>query len=340
MPMKEYSIKSIIDEVLFASFPEAFNDPYDVCFSYNIGYIYKIIMQSNKLANYFFHKYCQKYIGYYENYKSYKEYEAASETVWHDFMEEKYKAGILNAIQEEIDKILYYLKNKNIIACFSKNSINETMWAHYASQGKGLVVEYKIQEINNVVRSYLNKIEFTTLSTECKKIFGLHPVEYSEQKFDGTDFVIRKLKEKSLKKNKHSDPDVFNLETFTQHCIQPKTDIFAGLMLTKNKTWEYEQEYRLVLPYYGSDMLFLEEMIKNMKRNSYILIGHIKPTAIYMGEFIDESNMINLCYISKAKGIPLYKMTTSYSINNFGLMPVLLNKEKIELYLSSKIQTQ
>ena len=64
---------------------------------------------------------------------------------------EKHQAD-LKPYLPEIKKYMYKLRETWGIACFSENSDNLLMWAHYSDNHKGFVCEYDLAEIYNQLK--------------------------------------------------------------------------------------------------------------------------------------------------------------------------------------------
>ena len=71
-------------------------------------------------------------------------------------------------------------------------------------------------------------------------------------------------------------------------------------MLTKSKSWEYEQEWRLF------------KLAAPSECTPYKLVSNMKPSAVYLGARIKEHNKQRLIKICKEKGIPCYQMLPQY----------------------------
>ena len=88
-------------------------------------------------------------------------------------------------------------------------------------------------------------------------------------------------------------------------------------MLYKSKSWEYEDERRIVLPNHNIN-------------ESFARIGKIKPKAIYLGEFIPFADKYTICCIARSKGIPIYQMSSSLDKKRFGLSKHNLTEAEID----------
>jgi hypothetical protein len=94
------------------------------------------------------------------------------------------------------------------VSCFSTNILNILMWAHYAEEHKGIVIEY---DVNRILRRCMDN----------DMSIGLQEVEYSNIK-----------------------PKIKNLLIITD---QERNKEMAKIAGTKSNDWRYEKEWRLIL---------------------------------------------------------------------------------------------
>lgn len=155
------------------------------------------------------------------------------------------------------DDILYKITDNFRMTCLTTEPYNILMWAHYANKHEGICVEYDISKLSNIERGYiLRKIEYDTDLT-----------------FDY---------------NIESD-NLFNIKNDLQyHTIDSKYPI--DIFFIKHKTWQYENEYRLIT--YKGNNEKIELPIKH----------------IYLGKNIKDIYQKSIEELANKKNIPLSKM--------------------------------
>lgn len=155
------------------------------------------------------------------------------------------------------DDILYKITDNFRMTCLTTEPYNILMWSHYANKHEGICVEYDISKLSNIERGYiLRKIEYNTDLT-----------------FDY---------------NIESD-NLFNIKNDLQyHTMDSKYPI--DIFFIKHKTWQYENEYRLIT--YKGNNEKIELPIKH----------------IYLGKNIKDIYQKTIEELANEKNIPLSKM--------------------------------
>lgn len=155
------------------------------------------------------------------------------------------------------DDILYKITDNFRMTCLTREPYNILMWGHYANKHEGICVEYDISKLSNIERGYiLRKIEYNTDLT-----------------FDY---------------NIESD-NLFNIKNDLQyHTMDSKYPI--DIFFIKHKTWQYENEYRLIT--YKGNNEKIELPIKH----------------IYLGKNIKDIYQKTIEELANEKNIPLSKM--------------------------------
>ncbi|PJG62232.1 hypothetical protein CV016_13455 [Yersinia kristensenii] len=98
---------------------------------------------------------------------------------------------------------------------FSRKALEPMMWAHYAAGFSGCVMIYSAQELTSTINNIRIQLK-DNLFSDYPVSFPVKPITYSNQS-----------KEISI--------------------LDPTSNIFE-LILTKNKFWKYESEYRMFVP--------------------------------------------------------------------------------------------
>lgn len=153
--------------------------------------------------------------------------------------------------------ILYKITNNFRMACLTTKPYNILMWAHYANRHEGICIEYDISKLSDIEGNYiLKKVEYNTNLT-----------------FDY---------------NIESD-NLFNIKNDLQY-YSTDSKYPIDIFFMKHKTWQYENEYRLIT-YKGSN-----EKIE-------LPIKHI-----YLGKNIKDADQKVIEELANEKNIPLSKM--------------------------------
>ncbi len=175
------------------------------------------------------------------------------------------------------------------IACLCEEFDSTLMWAHYAKNHSGFVLEYDLSVLEN------------------NSSMMICPVIYSDHRFDSTEFYINfikeLIKEKCFEKYKISYKTSEKLDLLS--IIQP--------FVYKSINWIYENEWRIIMNH------------KNDKGQPFFL--DIKPTAIYMGDKIAKNNKEELIKISNEKNINIYQMFVDYSSFEYKLDHKIIRKK-------------
>ena len=128
--------------------------------------------------------------------------------------------------------------------------------------------------------------------------YSIAPVIYRENRYDASAGFMSMLSNWLIENNKIPMTNVY-YDMF----LPTKT------MLTKNKSWEYEQEWRLF------------KLAAPSECTSHKLLSNMKPSAVYLGARIKEHNKRRLLKICKEKGIPCYQMLPQYFTSTYESEP-------------------
>jgi hypothetical protein len=127
------------------------------------------------------------------------------------------------------------------------------MWAHYANNHKGVCLEYDTQNFDdNVIKL-------------------LHPVCYSRNRIDVTEYLIGK--------------NLFYQEIITK------------IPLIKSTEWKYEREWRLAKH---------EPGLQKGENGESLQIG--RPKRVYLGAKISKEHKTAICCLCIQLNIPVVKM--------------------------------
>lgn len=285
---KKYSLDDVKNETITGITNDYMNDPYDCHFYMNINRAKEYIIKNNLIETL---KMCTN--------RDLSPFDLDSLIV-----------HIANHLEKCIELNFY-------TSCFTKNINKEIMWAHYAGDSRGYAIEYDYDEI-------IKKVKRVKLNDQFKAS-EISKVDYVCKKSDSTDLFIDYLE--TLKfaycNFRKKFLDVRNIPLYI-HYYGKFVEAYKKIAFEKNKDWEYEREYRLIVP--NQDVENGYDLLSGHK----VSIDNIKPTAIYLGEkcFDENKNLEQikeLIKIARSKNINIYIMSSDYYNSNF-----CLNYKKLE----------
>ncbi len=178
-------------------------------------------------------------------------------------IEEMYDFDRLRKTNAEVVSDINTAFSSDAVFCSTVDKNNLLMWAHYADRHRGALIEY-------------------TPSVEKDSVFlASKPVCYSPE---------RPLPYKD------AAAMVVGLEKNQDEVIQ---DIIERLVYTKSKEWEYEQEYRLFVPY----------MLKPEQEFTTLKFGSEELTAIHFGCRMQDEEMQEMQVLAQSinPNVKLYR---------------------------------
>lgn len=279
--VSEYSIQNLLDDTVWCSNASDFNDPYDssLCFDFD-----KIINESLIDS-------AQTYL------KDLDEFQL-NEDVLNEMRNSSdpyrtiiqqgasaTKTEIDSKMEEQILQVIHNVTQKNIvemnkqfnnglqngykICSFSERIDSILMWSHYTDYHKGFSVEY----------------DFSGLDITDVRTRFLWPVIYNDNLFDASSF-------------------------FEEQKRSGKFNNLFGIIASihKAKDWEYEYEWRMIVPMSPSD--------------PPMNFSVPKPIAIYLGSKMEEKRRKEFISIAQKKNISIYEMKLAY--NRFKMIPEVI----------------
>lgn len=153
------------------------------------------------------------------------------------------------------------LKNDMYITCFSEYKDSILMWSHYADNHRGFCIEY----------------DFSSFDYSDYRTRLLYPVIYTDSIFDATEYFQSGFEEGN---------------TYNNFMIT-----YAAI--TKSTVWDYEKEWRYVLPLGPS--------------NDSKFLSVPKPKAIYLGAKVSKENKENIIKLATERGMEVYQMAMNPS---------------------------
>lgn len=178
--------------------------------------------------------------------------------------------GFLSNLSTFTEEVKAEIKEKSKSICFSKDFLTLLLWSHYADSHRGVALLYDIKELENAKC-------FDRNGNPVDGTFKLHNIVYSAERPDATSLLGDLFLYKKSK-----------IASFPE-------DAFRTVMLTKDATWEYEEEVRL-LP----DILDLESQSKYCYLNIF-------PKAIILGAMFPKEKIADMVVLSKEIGCVLYE---------------------------------
>lgn len=193
--------------------------------------------------------------------------------------------------RDNLDKTfdLMYMKS------FSESFDNLRMWGLYADNYAGICVEYDLRDMNMHTDYY----------------WHLYPVIYKEERYDTVGVHYFTI------------DDLNNYKHNRQICDAGFLSDVNSLFLVKSQNWEYEQEWRILVPYlymherwHEGGVLSNDEDERMYSINSQT-IDFPYVSKVYMGPRIPEMQKEHLIEICRKKQIEIYM--TKPSLKKYSL---------------------
>ncbi len=144
--------------------------------------------------------------------------------------------GISKEVLDFLEKN-FSLSEKLVIGCLSKNDYqNAAMWGHYTNNWKGFCIEYTVENPN-----------------------GLHEVIYNQKIISNAALYLNTLE--ALKMHDENEIEL---------CAR----IFKENACIKSSDWSWENEYRILYPYCGSEKVIYVNHKKLGLKVSKIISGY------------------------------------------------------------------
>lgn len=286
--MNKRNIESFISNDFWASLPITFNDPYDGYLTFNIKKLIHNKPDSKALLK-------------------------------------------NNSALYEINKFSTQITKKmNYVVSLSENISNSTMWSHYADNAKGFAVEYCLQNLNEAMDIFVDqeiqilidtlKISDSEISKQTwEKFKSFHkrilPINYTNKAFDYTDEII-----KESEKNELIDRDsiIKGINLYNDEGFYSKNrGIRDHLVVTKNPSWSYEKEWRVVVG-------------NIVDGNDHEVLASVPILGLYLGEYISNTDKFILVSAATEKQIPIYQMKTVFSKTTNKLRAKKLTQKEIK----------
>ncbi len=285
-----YSSSAFINDEIWGTTADSFNDPYDTTYIYNRKELFKYT--------------CEKLMD---------EDELCSELF---LVTDELLKKIANEIIDSLVNNNNTNRNLMAIACFTEKIDNEIMWAHYANEAKGFALEYSYYDLvsfgkecenkaNELVKDFYDNF-FNYEMKEERMPANLVPIVYKNKKYDITN-DFKKLIDLQINNLKmiHVEKKTLTIKEMMIDAIESTKDSrenftsFWEMYCLKKVEWSYEHEWRLLAFNLNSFTGII---------NPHFKMGYLKPTGIYLGEKMSEYDKKALIEIAKDKGIKIYQM--------------------------------
>lgn len=273
----EYSLKNLENQQERLSYPSEFNDPYDAAIKIDYDLLCKelflrinmqtMVKKFQKIGVSFSEHEKEEILNSNDAFFTFALHIARFDNSLEGKEEEFARVTSVaqkEQIKNDIDLLRSSFQTGYLIMCVSEVKDSILMWSHYAENHTGFCIEYNYQELG----------PFNPQSR------SLCPVIYTEELslFDATQYIVQPLIRKDRSFN-----NLFG--------IYPA--------ITKAKVWEYEKEWRVVLPV-GPNATPEERFY-----------GVPAPKALYIGAKASQENIEKLRGIAIKKKIPVYQMKLS-----------------------------
>lgn len=185
----------------------------------------------------------------------------------------------------ELVKELLRRYREYLIGCFTTNlTSNLPMWAHYANNHKGICIEYKVVS-SNLFYPIIYERGRNSCNNVCINFLAL----------------AHKNMEGNITEQENDEAELYNQILFHNTII-------------KDKSWEYEDEYRYIIP----KMICGNKEIKDGVLLDNRTVG-IEISGIYLGMCCEEKYKNMLIDIAKSLGIKIYQMRFNDISNDYAL---------------------
>ncbi len=240
--------------------------------------------------------------------------------------DDDYRRRILSHIVK--DAMDSSFQDVGLVSCFSDNCRSNIMWAHYGDIYKGAIFEYKWSDLMKAAQDHLldakkkglfNFAEHVILKTPI-----LEKVTYDRERSDIT-FELNRAK---------SQFDFFGVQEdfsdpyFKYIALQSEEylNIMRKTYFHKACEWNYESEWRLVIPNYQKD-----RVIPKDDTGKTILI-QVKPKSVILGNCTPGSKVKEVIQICLEEGIKMYGSAPNYFAKTDVIIIEPLRKDFIDLF--------
>lgn len=240
-PMTSLTVKELLYDELYFSYPNELNDPLDGIISYELA---EDFPKWKRLLDYAWHGLAVDTAPIAEIFAKNSPLTVKQLVETPDFILDKVLAGIDKSMREFAfilaEKLKAYISaykpNEGCSVSFSRTYENALMWSHYTGKHEGFCLIFRSLEgnINQCPSRHRTSVSVAEHSTMCvNKSFKLHEVIYGPRKStDGFTLFPHGIYGREMTNEERT----LYWENTEKAC------------LTKSSCWDYEQESRLYIP--------------------------------------------------------------------------------------------
>ena len=217
------------------------------------------------------------------------------------------EAELLSKLDQFIDDTIKDLQESSLVASFSETQYDNSMWAYYAENHSGFVIEYAPQSMRFDYCSHCKKQN----SPECKDngvVAYLYPMVYQNERIDATPWMDSYIGRHILSNMDMAEND-YNPDELFSHRI----------CLVKDKQWAHEKEWRVICKTEVSCEKGKPKSLPTPTPSAIYYGAHIAPESLsILRGVIRVLSMDNNCEIKE------YQMKVDTSSKEFKLTAVPL----------------
>lgn len=275
-PLSISSVDALLHNKLYFSTADYYDDPFDTFINVRISEIVPTIKIINSASDEEIYNFINNVMASFglnplliedlQSIKEYLKFSVKSKEFVDDF--KQFVRNIRNELKKEIWSV-----------CFSETAINDNLWLKYADAHKGFVIEYDLNDFNNILCGKQEKC----LNCAINK-FGtcLYPMYYSNKRYDATKFAQYKMACKLTGYNMHQ-----NLYQGIVNIFGNQTWESEKITLIKDYCHRFDREWRMIIP---------------INMNPPVMREWI-PSAVYLGLNMDNGNRKMISDIANHAGI-------------------------------------
>ena len=284
------SVKALVEDKLYFSRADYFNDPYDCLLYFDPKEIRKRLekMFSDESLR----------VGIDQSGLQFPIFGIArsKEEYIHKFG--LIRSEIIDNMCEKHLEAISLMQKTTFVICFCETVLSPIMWSHYSNNHRGFAIEYEFEPDVFAPTPYMTNESNSV-------VYGwnsLLPVFYSKHRADATElaklFCLCETKDRLRPKSERWMEGLFLPDMLTR----------TKLSVVKSESWSYEREWRMVVT---------REWPNDIVNNQLPI--NKKASAIYLGEKMEQEHKNELIYIAHDKNIPVYEMHTDYTSKEYAM---------------------
>ena len=140
---------------------------------------------------------------------------------------------VMKQVRQDIQKNQYSI-------CFTEEELNEVLWLKYADNHRGFVMEYDISDVSSFL--LISEIEDDNLCQMLNMHYPLHPIFYSDVRYDATDYA------KAIVADKIISNFPVSVRSLLASYFKNMYWQTERISLIKRECHMYDKEWRLLYP--------------------------------------------------------------------------------------------